>query len=236
MKINHVQSKSVRPVRYGLAAAALLTSVAVLAGAVSDTRGGTISSGTHKVEKDAFSTDSHDPRAETYYSESLNDKSSTDQGKFSADFNVVSAHRTTIAQVLHCNNDLTDKCRPVVFLVGYKSNGKVKLCSKDCGPDSAGFTTTPDSSFKVEISASRSQATVKITDGRYSESETITYPSDRANNGTYQLRYGAYHHHTGRYDWSKSNAPARPREDWPNPPKAFSKAEVTVSNASWTRS
>ncbi|NJM49961.1 MAG: hypothetical protein HC843_03015 [Sphingomonadales bacterium] len=233
MRFNHFQSKLGRRSVFFISCAFIST--AVMAGIMSDTRGGSINNGVHLVNKDSKSTDSNDPRAESHYSEGLTSNSSTNEGTFTADYNVVSAHRTTIAQVLHCNSDLADKCRPVLFLTVYKKDGKVTLCSKDCGPNNAGFGTTPDSTFKVTITASRSSATVKVTDTNFSKSSTVTYPTDRANNGNYTMRFGAYHHHTGRYDWSQSSAPARPKADWPNPPKAFSKAEIGVSNASWTR-
>jgi hypothetical protein len=214
-----------------------IATAALAASSTSDTRGGSISSGTHKVEDNAASTDSNDPRAETYFNDRLDTNSARNNGVYTASYDVVSAYRTTIGQVLHCNDDLDDKCKPVVFLTAYKdSKGKVKLCTNDCRPSDAGnFTTTPDSTFKVKIEASTSSAKVTVSDGTYSQNKTINYPSDRANNGNYTMRFGVYHHHTGRYDYSNDGA-VRPRSEWPKNPKAFSKAEVKVTSTDWVRS
>ncbi len=79
--------------------------------------------------------------------------------EFSAVYQIKSAKRTTIAQLLNTDDGKSDKRAPVLFLVAWKSGGSVQVCSFE-----ACFTSWPNlpTRFRVTITTSGKRAKVVI--------------------------------------------------------------------------
>ncbi len=189
------------------AIAILLTAgaaTAVWAGATSTkiTSQSSISStGVHKVPDGAPFDGSLDPRAETFFSDKVT-SNSNENWSFGATYFITSAKRTSITQWLQADPQQSggNARKPVMFLTATKqSNGQYFICNgnstnaSSCG--GAEWSNVP-ASFKITMSGNGKSASVNI-DGTTKTISLIKTPSgETRNNGTLELRWGAYHHDT----------------------------------------
>ncbi len=200
---------------------ALGVATAAWAGATSTkiTSRASISSGVHLVPDGAPLDGSLDPRAETFFRDKVT-SNSNESWSFKANYNVVSANRTTIVQFLQADPTQSgaDLRKPVMFLTAFKSNGNVSICNGN--PSSfSGCSGTSwsglSSNFTISMSGTGKSASVTIGGTKKTVSLIRTPAGVSRTNGTLELRWGAYHHH-------KNNS------------GALSKAEIGVSGITET--
>lgn len=149
-----------------------------------------------------------DPRAESFFSRRI----TRDFGKtvtFEADYNVVTATRTTIMQTLLVNDNAqgSDRFFPGVFVTATRTTNSagrtiVKLYAENPEREFANLqpflTLTGTTVFTLRVQSNGNSATVFVNGTRQ-------YSQSFSNNTHVTFRYGAYHHSAGDSDNTGAN-------------------------------